>query len=96
MVEEHAPERIKLPCGRNIAIRYNQEATPVLSATIQDLYGLQESPQIAAGTLALRIEILGPHRRPVQITDDLHSFWQNTYPELRPELSRRYPKHEWR
>jgi ATP-dependent helicase HrpB len=60
------------------------------------LYGLQETPSIAMGQQLLLIEILAPNQRPVQLTTDLASFWETTYPELKQQLQKRYPKHEWR
>lgn len=96
MVSQHCPERIQLPSGRGIRLRYAEGSAPVLSATIQDLYGLEKSPEIAAGRQKVRIEVLAPNRRPQQVTDDMQSFWKETYPILKKELRGRYPKHEWR
>ena len=75
---------------------YSQDGLPRGRARIQELYGLTETPRVAGGRQSLLLEILGPNHGPVQVTDDLGSFWQKTYPELRPQLKRRYPKHEWR
>jgi ATP-dependent helicase HrpB len=96
LMDQHAPERLQLPSGHRARIRYAQEAPPTLSARIQDLYGLQETPSIAMGQQPLLIEILAPNQRPVQVTTDLASFWETTYPELKQQLQKRYPKHEWR
>ncbi len=95
-VEEMAPERIMLPSGRRMQIDYVVGQTPRGRARIQDLYGLDETPSIAGGRVKLLIEIQAPNMRAVQITDDLRGFWANLYPELRKQLSKRYPKHEWR
>ena len=65
-------------------------------AKIQDFYGLTQTPTVAAGRVKVLLEILGPNFRPLQLTDDLEGFWTRLYPELRKELSRRYPRHEWR
>jgi ATP-dependent helicase HrpB len=67
-----------------------------LSSRIQDLYGLHETPTVAMGRTPLVIEILAPNQRPVQVTQDLASFWQHTYAEVKAQLQKRYPKHEWR
>jgi len=96
LLETYAPERIPLPCGRSARIRYAADAPPVLSARIQDLYGLEQTPTIAIGRQPLLVEILAPNQRPVQITQDLASFWKDTYPALKKALQKRYPKHEWR
>ena len=77
-------------------IRYAADASPVLSARIQDLYGLTQTPTIAMGRIPLVVEILAPNQRPVQVTQDLAGFWATTYPTLKKTLQKRYPKHEWR
>jgi HrpA-like RNA helicase len=69
---------------------------PVVSGRIQELYGLEKTPRIGDGKVEVTVEILGPNRRPLQVTRDLGSFWKETYPKLKGELARKYPKHEWR
>jgi ATP-dependent helicase HrpB len=96
LLDTHAPERLPLPGGRSARIRYAEDSPPVLSARIQDLYGLIQTPTIAMGRQPLVVEILAPNQRPVQVTQDLAGFWHNTYPTLKKELQKRYPKHEWR
>jgi len=91
-----APERIQLPGGKSAKVKYGKGREAVISAKIQDLYGLKKLPVIGGGKVAVTMEILGPNQRPLQVTQDLGSFWEKTYPGLRPELQRRYPKHEWR
>jgi len=94
-VRKSAPDKIQLPGGRFIKIRYRSDAAPLGRAFIQDLFGMQEIPVIAQGRQKLLLEILAPNHRPVQITDDLSGFWKNLYPSVKKELSRRYPKHQW-
>ena len=94
-VEEQLPERFKMPTGHRARIRYEAGHKPVLSAMIQDFFGMTKTPAIAFGRIPLVVELLAPNRRPVQITEDLESFWRTAYPELRKSLSRRYPKHKW-
>ena len=96
LVDKHAPERMDLPSGRRAKITYAAEAQPYLSARIQDLYGVTDDLHIASGRHALLIHVLGPNHRPLQVTTSLRTFWSTTYPELRPQLARQYPKHEWR
>jgi ATP-dependent helicase HrpB len=96
LLDTYAPERLQLPCGRSARIRYRKDAPPVLSARIQDLYDLTQTPTIAMGQQPLVVEILAPNQRPVQMTQDLTRFWTETYPELKKTLQKRYPKHEWR
>ena len=96
LIDRYAPERMQLPCGRRARIRYTEDGPPTLSARIQDLYDAGDSLRIAMGRVALRIEVLAPNQRPVQVTDHLGTFWKETYPVLKKELQRKYPKHEWR
>ncbi len=96
MVDRQVPERIKLPSGCNAKVRYEDGQPPVLSATIQNLYGLEESPTVGFGLIPVVVEALAPNQRPQQKTQDMKSFWANAYPMLKKELKGRYPKHEWR
>ena len=93
---ELLPEKIQMPGGKSLTIQYGKGRDPVVSGRIQELYGLQATPKVMGGRIELTVEILGPNRRPLQVTKDLGSFWKVTYPKLKPELARKYPKHEWR
>lgn len=102
-LEAYAPERYLLkaqtPRGereRRIRIEYQENAAPVLGAKIQELYEIKEPLTIAGGKVRLKIEVLAPNNRPVQVTDDLGNFWNEMYPKLKVELKRRYPKHVWK
>jgi ATP-dependent helicase HrpB len=95
-IEEYAPERIKLPNGRTVKVVYFVDGPPTVAARIQDLYGVKEALWIASHRVVLRIQVLAPSNRPVQITDNLSVFWRETYPKLKQELQRKYPKHDWR
>ena len=92
--DEMAPARLRLPSGRTAPVRYETGKPPVVAARLQEFFGMKESPRIGNGT-PLLIELLAPNMRPVQTTTDLAGFWQRLYPELRRQLSRRYPKHSW-
>jgi ATP-dependent helicase HrpB len=94
-IEKQMPERFAMPGGHRARIRYETGHKPVLSAMIQDFFGMTQTPKIAFGRIPLVVELLAPNKRPVQITEDLESFWRTAYPELRPALSRRYPRHKW-
>lgn len=96
LVEKHAPERYELPGGRKAKITYAAEADPVLGARIQDLYGVTEDIRIAGGRVSVTIQVLAPNHRPVQVTRNLKTFWAESYPKLKIQLQRQYPKHEWR
>jgi ATP-dependent helicase HrpB len=95
-IEEYAPERIKLPSGRTSKVVYFVDAPPTVAARIQDLFGVKEALWIASRRVAVRIQVLAPSNRPVQITENLSVFWRETYPKLKQELQRKYPKHDWR
>jgi ATP-dependent helicase HrpB len=94
-VEREAPERIQVPSGSRIALRYEVGRPPVLAVRIQEMFGLRDTPRIAGGRVRLLLHLLAPNQRPQQMTDDLASFWANTYPQVRKELRARYPKHAW-
>ena len=96
LVERLAPEHLMLPGGRRVRVQYPPIGEPHIEAKIQDLYDLRETPRILDGRYPLAVHILGPNFRPVQITRDLEGFWRDTYPKVRQELRRKYPKHEWR
>ncbi len=95
-LDQLAPERIKLPNERNARITYGATHAPTIAARIQDLYGVENGLTIGQGRVPLRIEVLAPNHRPIQITDDLATFWRESYPKIKQELQRKYPKHRWR
>ncbi len=68
---------------------------PVLAVRLQELFGLAETPRIAGGRQPVKLHLLSPARRPVQVTQDLANFWRSTYAEVKKDLKGRYPKHHW-
>jgi ATP-dependent helicase HrpB len=76
-------------------LRYEIGKAPVLAVRLQELFGLSQTPGLAGGRAPVLLELLGPNFRPVQVTDDLASFWRNTYEQVRKDMRRRYPKHSW-
>lgn len=94
-VEREAPERVEVPTGSRLALHYEEGRPPVLAVRIQELFGLAETPRVAAGRVKVLLHLLAPNYRPQQVTDDLASFWANTYPQVRKELRARYPRHAW-
>ncbi|MCB9891760.1 MAG: ATP-dependent helicase HrpB [Planctomycetes bacterium] len=90
-----APPDVQLPVGRRAAIDYSREVGPTVTARVQELFGCKALPALCGGSVPLVIEILGPNHRPVQLTQDLDGFWTRTYPSVRADLRRRYPKHAW-
>jgi ATP-dependent helicase HrpB len=95
-LDDLAPERIKLTKDRAAKIIYGHTTAPTIAARIQDLYDTPRRLTVAGGRVALRIQVLAPNHRPIQITDDLETFWRDGYPKIKKELQRKYPKHEWR
>jgi ATP-dependent helicase HrpB len=95
-LDQLAPERISLPNERKAKIVYGRDKPPTIAARIQDLYGVANSLTIGRGRVPLRIEVLAPNHRPIQITDDLTTFWRDSYPAIKEQLRRKYPKHQWR
>lgn len=90
-----APRTVSLPTGREASLEYRDEGPPILAARIQELFGMTTAPRVAAGRVAVLVHLLAPNGRPAQMTDDLPSFWSNGYNQVRKELRRRYPKHDW-
>jgi ATP-dependent RNA helicase HrpB len=96
-LDEFAPERIKLAGGRAAKIIYADDGTaPTIAARIQDLYDTPRGLAVGRGRIPLRIQVLAPNHRPIQITNDLETFWREGYPKIKQELQRKYPKHQWR
>lgn len=95
-VDAIAPSHYRLPNGRNVRLDYRVGAdSPVLSARLEDCFGIRETPLVDNGTRPMLMELLSPGYKPVQLTKDIASFWNTTYHEVRKELRRRYPKHPW-
>ncbi|MBM6443437.1 ATP-dependent helicase HrpB [Pseudomonas sp. MIL9] len=93
-LEALAPQTFQVPSGSNIRIDYSEQP-PVLAVRLQELFGLADTPRIANGRQVLKLHLLSPARRPVQVTQDLASFWCTTYAEVKKDLKGRYPKHYW-
>ncbi|MCX7048401.1 MAG: ATP-dependent helicase HrpB, partial [Candidatus Sumerlaeota bacterium] len=100
-LDEHAPETITVPSGSRIRLNYLDPANPqgaappILAVRLQEMFGLAETPRIAAGRAPVTLHLLGPNFRPMQITSDLKNFWNTTYAEVRKQLRARYPRHPW-
>ncbi|MCC6670556.1 MAG: ATP-dependent helicase HrpB [Planctomycetes bacterium] len=89
-----APDSLRLPSGREARIEYGPHG-PSVAARLQEFFGLPETPRLAGGRVPVCLHLLAPNQRPVQITTDLASFWDQVYPKVRSELRRRYPRHSW-
>lgn len=94
-LEKLVPTHVKVPSGSNIKIDYSNVQTPILAVKIQEVFGLHETPKVLNGKIALQMHLLSPAQRPIQITYDLKSFWDNSYEEVRKELFSKYKKHYW-
>ncbi len=95
LLNEVAPERLRLPGGRLTKVHYETGKTPWVASRLQDFFGMKESPRVGKGQVPLVLHLLAPNQRPVQMTTDLAGFWERLYPQLRKELARRYPRHSW-
>jgi ATP-dependent helicase HrpB len=96
VIDDYLPEKLVMANGRKARLAYKTEGQPVMSARIQELYGIEGRFTLGHGRVPVKIEVLAPNHRPIQVTDDLASFWRDMYPKVKAELSRRYPRHEWR
>ncbi|HEX6614404.1 MAG TPA: ATP-dependent helicase HrpB [Rhodanobacteraceae bacterium] len=102
LLDEQAPDAITVPSGMSRKLEYasaissdEAPASPVLAVKLQELFGLADTPRIAGGRVPVTLHLLSPGGRPIQVTQDLRSFWERTYPEVKKELKGRYPKHPW-
>ncbi|MEI6350812.1 MAG: ATP-dependent helicase HrpB [Verrucomicrobiota bacterium] len=96
MLEKYAPERLEMPNGRRFKISYAESGQPTIAVRIQDLYGVEQTLPIAAGRVPVTIQVLAPNHRPIQVTQNLATFWRESYPKIKQELQRKYPKHLWK
>jgi ATP-dependent RNA helicase HrpB len=90
---ETAPERLRLATGREVTVHYEAGKPPWIESRLQDFFGVAQTPRVNG--IPVVVHLLAPNRRPVQVTTDLAGFWERLYPQVRRELSRRYPKHKW-
>lgn len=91
----NGPAQLALPSGRSVKLEYREDGSIFASAKLQELFGLAETPRIGREQTPVTFQLLSPAGRPVQVTKDLRSFWNNGYHEVRKELRARYPKHPW-
>lgn len=91
-----APTKILVPSGSWIRVQYNLDGSdPVMEVRLQEMFGLTDTPTVNEGRVKIKLHLLSPGYKPVQVTQDLKSFWHTTYHEVRKELRMRYPKHHW-
>jgi ATP-dependent helicase HrpB len=95
-LETLAPSKLEVPSGSMIKLSYHIDGqAPVMAVRLQEVFGLLETPMVNNGKMKVMMHLLSPGHKPVQVTQDLHSFWQNTYHGVRKELRMRYPRHSW-
>jgi ATP-dependent helicase HrpB len=95
LLDKMAPEFVAIAGRRRVRVNYETGKPPWIESRLQDFFGMKSGPVIAGGRAPLVMHLLAPNHRPVQVTSDLAGFWQRTYPQVRKELSRRYPRHAW-
>ena len=93
-LEQWAPTHLSVPSGSRIRIDYDADV-PVLAVRLQELFGCERTPRLAGGQVSVKLHLLSPARRPVQVTQDLAGFWARGYDEVKKDLKGRYPKHYW-
>ncbi len=90
-----APSKLKVASGSNIFVNYEDAQVPVLAVRLQEMFGSQSTPTVLRGKVKLMLHLLSPARKPMQITQDLESFWKNTYTDVKKELRGKYKRHYW-
>lgn len=95
LLSQMTPEFVSIAGRRNVRVNYETGKPPWIASRLQDFFGMKTGPAVAGGRVSVVLHLLAPNQRPVQVTTDLAGFWQRTYPQVRRELSRRYPRHSW-
>ena len=95
LIDKLAPERLTMPSGSAIAIDYSDINQAVLAVRLQEVFGMYKTPDLLSGKVKVMMHLLSPARKPMQITQDLNSFWKTTYHEVKKELRGKYKRHYW-
>ncbi len=95
LLDEGVPTHLPVPSGRKVPLEYQTEGPPILAVKLQELFGQADTPCLAAGRVPVLIHLLSPAGRTLAVTQDLASFWNSVYPEVKKEMAGRYPKHPW-
>lgn len=93
-IKDLLPEKLHLPSGREITVEFSAEGVPQVSAKLQEFFGC-ENLQLANGNIPLKIILLSPNGSPLAITQNLRTFWQQGYPDVRKDMRGKYPRHPW-
>ncbi|MBK8159661.1 MAG: ATP-dependent helicase HrpB [Rhodospirillaceae bacterium] len=94
-LETMAPTHLDVPSGSRVPLDYDSGEQPILAVRLQEMFGATETPRIAGGRAPVLLHLLSPARRPVQVTQDLTSFWSNAYKAVKADLKSQYPRHYW-
>ena len=94
-LERRAPTHMTVPSGSRLRVDYETSDVPILPVKLQEMFGAPDTPTLSEGQVPVMLHLLSPAGRPVQVTQNLASFWKSGYPEVRKELRGRYPKHPW-
>ncbi|MCM8857399.1 MAG: ATP-dependent helicase HrpB [Candidatus Thiodiazotropha sp.] len=94
-MDELVPTHMLVPSGSRKRLDYSDEEAPVLAVRLQEMFGSMDTPRVCNGAVAVKLHLLSPAQRPIQVTQDLEGFWERTYQEVKKELKGRYPKHYW-
>ncbi len=94
-IDRLLPESMTLPGGRKLEIHYETDRPPWVASRLQDFFGMREGPKLLEGKLALVMHMQAPNRHDVAVTSDLARFWTTHYAEVRKQLMRKYPRHDW-
>ena len=95
LLERELPARLTLGSGRKVEVHYIKGQPPWISSRMQDFFGTMSTPRLLQNSLPVTVHLLAPNGQAVQVTTDLSGFWKNVYPDVKKELSRRYPRHYW-
>ena len=95
LIKKLAPEKINVPSGSSVSIDYSDPVQPVLAVRLQEVFGLYDTPTVLNGHCKLMMHLLSPARHPMQVTQDLNSFWQTTYHDVKKDLRGKYKRHYW-
>ncbi|MDT8318290.1 MAG: ATP-dependent helicase C-terminal domain-containing protein [bacterium] len=95
LLDKEAPTHIMVPSGSRIPVDYEDPGRPLLAVRLQEMFGLLKTPCVASGRVKLKLHLLSPASRHIQVTEDLAVFWKKTYFDVKKDLKGRYPKHYW-
>jgi ATP-dependent helicase HrpB len=94
-LDDVAPAQLRVPSGQQHRLEYPPDGPPWMAVRLQELFGTTAAPTVAYGRVPVQLHLMSPAGRPVQVTSDLASFWEKTYPQVRAELRGRHPRHSW-